>query len=141
MSALEEVFQDCNNNAVYVYEVHQLSAKLAKLYLVNCELAAPGDQHKLLRCRYLKVKAHSEVRQEAKAIPIGSIHGSEDQSQHSSRSSSPSHHARTSRVKLPKIDLPQFDGNSLNWPSFWERFSTAVDQNDELSDDEKLAHP
>ena len=45
-----------------------------------------------------------------------------------------------SRVQLPKIDLLQFDGNSLNWPSFWERFSTAVYQNDELFDDEKLAY-
>lgn len=23
-------------------------------------------------------------------------------------------------VKLPKIDVPKFDGNMLNWQSFWE---------------------
>ena len=78
MTHLEEAFQDCDNNAAYIDEVHQLPVKLDKLYLVNCELTAPGDQHKLLRSRYLKVKAHSEVRQEAKAIPIGSIRASED---------------------------------------------------------------
>ena len=107
---LKEAFQDCDNNAAYVDEVHQLSEKLDKLYLVNCELAAPGEKHKLLRSRYLKVKSHSEVRQEAKAIPIGSIHGSEDQSQHSSRSFSPSHHAHKSGPSYQRLTYPSLMG-------------------------------
>ena len=31
-------------------------------------------------------------------------------------------------VKLPKLELPTFNGNVLDWPDFWERFSTSVDQ-------------
>lgn len=29
-------------------------------------------------------------------------------------------------VKLPKLDVPKFDGNILNWRSFWEQFCVAV---------------
>ena len=33
-------------------------------------------------------------------------------------------------VKLPKLELPKFGGEVLEWPSFWDRFSVAVDQLD-----------
>ncbi len=36
------------------------------------------------------------------------------------------------RVKLPKLDVPTFDGNILHWISFWEQFC--------ISDSEKLMY-
>ena len=33
-------------------------------------------------------------------------------------------------VKLPKLELPKFGGDVLEWPSFWDRFSVAVDNSD-----------
>ena len=35
-------------------------------------------------------------------------------------------------VKLPKIDVPTFDGNILNWQSFWEQFSVSIHDRDSL---------
>ena len=32
------------------------------------------------------------------------------------------------KVNLPKIQLPNCDGNIQQWTEFWEMFSTAVDQ-------------
>ena len=29
-------------------------------------------------------------------------------------------------VNLPRIDIPTFDGNSLNWRLFWKQFQAAV---------------
>jgi hypothetical protein len=29
-------------------------------------------------------------------------------------------------VRLPKLDVPMFDGSILNWRSFWEQFCVAV---------------
>ena len=29
-------------------------------------------------------------------------------------------------VKLPKLDVPSFDGDVLNWRQFWEQFSVSV---------------
>jgi hypothetical protein len=29
-------------------------------------------------------------------------------------------------VRLPKLDVPTFDGNLLNWRSFWEQFRISV---------------
>ena len=37
-------------------------------------------------------------------------------------------------VKLPKLDVPTFDGNILNWQSFWELNCS------NLSDSEKLVY-
>ena len=33
------------------------------------------------------------------------------------------------RVNLPRIDVPKFDGNILNWRLFWEQFRAAVHDN------------
>ena len=43
-------------------------------------------------------------------------------------------------VKLPKLDVPTFDGNILNWRSFWEQFSISVHDLAHLSDSEKLVY-
>ena len=43
-------------------------------------------------------------------------------------------------VKLPKLDVPKFDGNILNWRSFWEQFCVAVHDRTYLSDSEKLVY-
>lgn len=43
-------------------------------------------------------------------------------------------------VKLPKIDVPVFNGNILNWKSFWEQFFVAVHNRTDISDSEKLVY-
>ena len=45
-----------------------------------------------------------------------------------------------SGVKLPKIDVPTFDGNILNWGMFWEQFRATIHSRDHLSDADKLAY-
>ena len=40
--------------------------------------------------------------------------------------------------KLPKLNMPTFDGNLLNWQSFWDSFSSAVHDNTTLSDVQKF---
>ena len=43
-------------------------------------------------------------------------------------------------VKLPKLDVPVFNGNILNWRNFWEQFSVSVHDRPSLSDSEKLVY-
>ena len=43
-------------------------------------------------------------------------------------------------VKLPKLDVPTFDGNILHWRSFWEQFSISVHDRSHLSNSEKLVY-
>ena len=43
-------------------------------------------------------------------------------------------------VKLPKLDVPTFDGNILNWTTFWEKFCISVHERFNLSDAEKLIY-
>ena len=43
-------------------------------------------------------------------------------------------------VKLPKIDVPAFNGNILYWKSFWGQFAVAVHTRTNISDTEKLVY-
>ena len=40
----------------------------------------------------------------------------------------------SSHAKLPKLKLKQFNGDPLTFQSFWDSFTSAVDQNDSLDD-------
>ena len=46
----------------------------------------------------------------------------------------------TKGVKLPKLDVPTFDGNILKWKCFWEQFCISVCDSSSLSESEKLVY-
>ena len=46
----------------------------------------------------------------------------------------------TTGVKLPKISVPSFKGDLLNWSSFWEQFNITIHSKEPLTDAEKLAY-
>ena len=41
------------------------------------------------------------------------------------------------QIILPKINIKSFGGDPLEWLTFWDSISTAIDKNLELSDVEK----
>ena len=43
-------------------------------------------------------------------------------------------------VRIPKLDVPTYDGDILNWSTFWEQFCIAVHDRRHLSEAEKLAY-
>lgn len=45
-----------------------------------------------------------------------------------------------SGVKLPKLDVPTFNGDILMWKTFWEQFCISVHDRSNLSDSEKLVY-
>ena len=48
--------------------------------------------------------------------------------------------AATAGVKLPKIDVPYFNGSIIHWRSFWKQFDVSVNSHTSLSDAEKLTY-
>ena len=42
--------------------------------------------------------------------------------------------------KLPKLNLPYFDGNLLHWQTFWDTFETSMHENGSLSDVQKFTY-
>ena len=44
----------------------------------------------------------------------------------------------SAKIKLPKLEIPKFDGEVTNWQSFWDHFESAIHLNDELSDINKF---
>ena len=43
-------------------------------------------------------------------------------------------------VKLPKIDVPTFDGDIMDWRRFWEQYEISIHSRTQLTDIEKLAY-
>jgi hypothetical protein len=43
-----------------------------------------------------------------------------------------------SHLRLPKFSLPEFDGNILQWVSWWDEFKTCIHENGTLGDREKF---
>ena len=43
-------------------------------------------------------------------------------------------------VRLPKLDVPTFDGNILNWRTFWDQFLVSVHDRTNLSESKKLVY-
>ena len=41
-------------------------------------------------------------------------------------------------INLPKINIKSFGGDPLQWLTFWDSFSAAIDKNHELSDVDKM---
>ena len=44
------------------------------------------------------------------------------------------------QIKLPKLSLPSFHGDPMKWSVFWEQFSSAVHNNDQLDYTQKLTY-
>ena len=42
-------------------------------------------------------------------------------------------------MKLPKIVLKKFDGNPTNFQSFWDSYNTAIHENEDILDVNKMA--
>ena len=45
-----------------------------------------------------------------------------------------------SSLRLPRLDLPKFSGDVLEWPNFWESFQASVDNKPELTDVSKFTY-
>ena len=43
-------------------------------------------------------------------------------------------------IKLPKIDVPTFDGDIMNWRRFWEQYEVAIHSRTNYTDPEKLVY-
>ena len=67
---------------------------------------------------------------------IYSVAGVSPTSEHTTVLTSASH--ATSR--LPKLSIPTFTGDPLNWQSFWDCFDSAVNSNPTLSNVQKLSY-
>ena len=46
----------------------------------------------------------------------------------------------SSGVKLPKLDVPTFNGNIIHWKQFWDQFSVSIHDHTNLSSTEKIIY-
>ena len=48
--------------------------------------------------------------------------------------------SKLASVKLPKTVLKKFDGNPTNFQNFWDSYNTAIHENEDISDVNKMAY-
>ena len=48
--------------------------------------------------------------------------------------------AEATGIKLPKLEVPTFNGNLIHWKQFWDQFATAVHSKTNLSSAEKIVY-
>ena len=78
-------------------------------------------------------------------LKIDQVLGSNGVNNEATVASHPSENNRNNSEKkmvarLPKLELKGFSGDPTTWMSFWDSFSSAVDQNDYLSEVDKFNH-
>ena len=86
----------------------------------------------------VRLRSYSEDIVSLKLLEMEVTESSKDATSASTTNSSSS--TSTRRVKLPELKLTPFNGNSLDWPSFWEEFTSAVDNVPELLESSKVSY-
>ncbi len=89
-----------------------------------------SHKRSILRARILALEG---------AVDVVSSKGPEKISEGSSSVCSASHD-RSSRLKMPSIEMPQFSGEMLDWERFWQDFSAALSHDTKLIDSEKAIY-
>ena len=116
------------------YEVHQIEKELADLKLELRSISSDMAVLNLLEDDELfEIEKH--VRSTIYAHSLSAKKSLADMS-----SSTPARAAASTGVKLPKIDVPRFNGNVLNWRSFWEQFDVTIHSRTTLSNTEKMTY-
>jgi len=108
-------------------EITSLGSQLAGI--MGEILALPGDERALIDDAASIKKALKEANYEASRL----IHSMEEAPKPIEVHSEPT-------IELPKVNIPTFDGDILNWVTFWEQFEIAIHSNKKLHDVQKLAY-
>ena len=48
--------------------------------------------------------------------------------------------AKPKKINLPKLRLPSFDGNLLEWITFWDCFQSTIGSDEDLNDIDKFKY-
>ena len=48
--------------------------------------------------------------------------------------------SQDAKVKLPKLELPNFDGDIINWRGFWDQFQVAIHENKTIAEIDKFTY-
>ena len=108
-------------------EIGALGTQLAGI--IGEILSLPGDEKDLIDLATSIKKALKGANYEASRL----IHSMEEVPKIPEVHSEPT-------IELPKINIPTFDGDTLNWVTFWEQFDIAIHSNKKLHDVQRLAY-
>ena len=133
ISAIESSLTE-DSNSVHSSSLHSLESSFSKLRMDWREYNLPKDHHLKgeldavsktlmnLTAKVVNAEHSAMLTSSTSAIPVSSSRVERD------------------RTKLPAIALPTFKGDILQWPTFWQKFSAAVDAHDDLPDSTKLCY-
>ena len=117
----------------------QLGGLKAELVRVSTDLALEEEDDDLSKKESTLSKTHFDVCLK-RLLQVRAATPSTTPSSTRSSALSPAPTGEGSGVRLPKLDVPTFDGDLVHWASFWEQFTISVHGRKDLTDSEKLAY-
>lgn len=90
-----------------------------------------SDERLAFESTYFEIIARMEQLIEDKTRSINSVSRSESVANHSQNSSN---------IKLPTINLPEFDGNYTNWLQFYDTFNALINENENINNVQKFLY-
>lgn len=138
------IYNAARNHAAAPLDYGTVQAYLAELAMHNDTLNAqfadictlkPADQEvydkEYAQMWSLQIRASQKLRSLELKPPVTTNSGS---------GSSGSNENTSHSVRLPRLDLPNFDGDLLEWTTFKDMFEAAVDNNTNLSKVQKFSY-
>ena len=115
--------------------LESITEKTSLINTLNDEIIQQADENEIEAELELIDKKDFEFRKLKKQLEhiIDSFNQTQNEGSESNHSVGVSSH-----LKLPKLDLPKFDGNYQNWTPFFDLFNGSVDSNDGLPEIQKL---
>lgn len=111
-----------------------------QLELIDPEKEKDANELELFQNAYFDLSARAtEIISEFNAEQLSNASNADQQELNSTHSSQISSR-RVTNVKLPRIDLPTFDGTFTLWRQFSDSFTAMIHNNSELSDCQKLCY-
>lgn len=133
-TTLEQALQDADKDEIedLLEDLHQRIAAVQEAqHRVEQHLDEDDIEQDVAEASDILSQANKVKRQAKKIlkeIPVPKHDSDDERDEVMSIASSASRY--DSRVRLPKLELPKFSGNIVEWQPFWDKFSAIVDNSD-----------
>ena len=129
----QDVQQLIEQDWSYIAKVNDCRDELVDIQRTLQDQKSPSENVSSVTVTEDKFNQMIQITAQMQQVLIGQQQLQQQQQQDSQRNTFSS-----SSVRLPKLEIPSFNGDTLRWTEFWDSFEATIHRNSSLSDVEKL---
>ena len=129
----QDVQQLIEQDWSYIAKVNDCRDELVDIQRTLQDQKSPSENVSSVTVTEDKFNQMIQITAQMQQVLIGQQQLQQQQQQDSQR-----HTFSSSSVRLPKLEIPSFNGDTLRWTEFWDSFEATIHRNSSLSDVEKL---